>query len=342
MLISFIMMLLVIILTYLLIIIFFPVLKEPPKWERPEPIEPSLVPENRQDFSFEVEGETISAWLYLPEKVEPKVACIVISHGFGGTKDTAVTERYALEFTKAGYAVLTYDYRHFGESGGMPRQLFSAFKQEDDLRQAIRYMRERPEIDPDNIILFGTSASGGYGLVIAAEDKQIAGVIAQCPALDKDIDSRMAVEREGYGFFLKLFVHAQRDRGRGRLGLPPHYIGIVGRPGDAAMITAPGAYEGYRDLLFAAPSFENRVCAQVLFTGQGENPADFASQVECPTLLLACEKDNLVSMESVEKVAAIMGDSCSVITYPIDHFDIYQGEDFDNAVQDMLAFLEKL
>lgn len=342
MLISFLLMLLVIILVYLLIIVFFPVLKEPPKWEGRQTAEPRIVPENRQDVSFKSEGETISGWLYLPETVLPPVGCLVISHGFGGTKDTAVTEDYALRFAKAGLAVLTYDYRHFGESSGSPRQLFSARKQEDDLRQAIRYVRERPEIDPEKIMLFGTSASGGYGLVIAAEDKQIAGVIAQCPALDKDIDSRLALEREGWGFFLKLFVHAQRDRGRSRLGLPPHYVGIVGRPGDVAMITAPGAYEGYRDLLFEAPSFENRVCAQVLLTGQGENPADFASQVECPTLLLACEKDNLVSMKSVEKVAGIMGDKCTVKVYPIDHFDIYQGQDFENAVLDMLDFLGNL
>lgn len=342
MLISFIMMLLVIILTYLLIIIFFPVLKEPPQLERTKQTEPSLVADNRHDVSFEVEGETISAWLYLPTNTEPQVGCIVISHGFGGTKDTAVTEAYALKFTEAGYAVLTYDYRHFGQSGGRPRQLFSAFKQEDDLRQAIQYVRDRPEIDPERVILFGTSASGGYGLVIAAEDKRIAGVIAQCPGLDKELDSRVAVERDGWGFYLKLFVHAQRDRGRSRLGLPPHYIGIVGRAGDAAMLTAPGAFEGYQDLLFDAPSFENRVCAQVLLTGQGDNPADFASQVECPVLILACEKDNLVSMKSVEKVASILGDRCRLITYPIDHFDIYQGMDFDNAVEDMLKFVEGL
>ncbi len=64
--------------------------------------------------------------------------------------------------------------------------------------------------------------------------------------------------------------------------------------------------------------------------------------MHCPTLLVACEKDTLVSMESVEKVAKIMGDQCRVITYPIDHFEIYQGEDFEHAIQDMLEFLEEI
>lgn len=31
--------------------------------------------------------------------------------------------RYAEEFTQAGYIVVVFDYRYFGESGGEPRQL---------------------------------------------------------------------------------------------------------------------------------------------------------------------------------------------------------------------------
>lgn len=331
---------LVIILVYLLVIVFFPIMREPVIRIRNQSRE-SSVPENREEIEYQVEGETIRGWLYLPEGKSDLVPCIILSHGFGGTKD-ALLEQYALRFNEAGYVALTYDYRHFGESDGEPRQFYSATKQEEDLRGAIDYARHRKEIDCKRIVLWGTSASGGYGLIVAAENPTIAGVIAQCPALDKDIDGRVALEREGWRFFLKLFVHAQRDRGRGRLGLSPHYIPIVGRPGETAMVTASGAYEGYHDLLFHAPTFQNRVCAQVLLTGQGENPSLFAAHVHCPTLLVACEKDTLVSMESVEKVAKIMGDQCRVITYPIDHFEIYQGEDFEHAIQDMLEFLEEI
>jgi pimeloyl-ACP methyl ester carboxylesterase len=331
---------LVLVLVYLLIIIFFPILREPQVKSKKQ-AEERVAPENREEIVYEVEGEKVRGWLYLPEERKRLVPCIILSHGFGGTKDTLL-ERYALRFNEAGYAALTYDYRHFGTSEGVPRQLFMASKQEEDLRGAVDYARNRKEIDCKQIVLWGTSAGGGYGLVLAAENPTIAGIIAQCPALDKDIDGRVALEREGWRFFLKLFVHAQRDRGRGRLGLSPHYIPIVGRPGETAMLTAPGAYEGYQDILLNSPTFQNRVCAQVLLTGQGENPSIFAAHVHCPTLILACEKDILVSMEAVEKVKKSMGDYCRVKTYPIDHFDIYQGEDFDNAVQDMLEFLAEI
>jgi hypothetical protein len=341
MLIPILMTIVVIILIYLLIIVFFPIFKEAQSTAKARQPEDGRVFQSGEEVEFTVEGDRVAGWLFLPEKPEDKIPGVILSHGFGGVTDI-IMEGYALAFANAGYAALCYDFRHFGESQGQPRQLYMAKKQIVDLKAAIAYIRNRPEVDPDRIVLWGTSAAGGYGLEIAAEDDRIAGLIAQCPALDKDIDSRLALEREGWGFFLKLFVHAQRDRGRGRLGLSPHYIQIVGHPGDAAMITAPGAYEGYMELTKDAMNFDNRVCAQVLITGQGENPVDFADKVHCPMLILQCEKDNLVSPASVDRVKKAMGDSCRVKSYPIGHFEIYQGEDLDQAMTDMVEFLKTL
>jgi len=45
-------------------------------------------------------------------------------------------KKYALHFVEAGFAALSYDYRHFGESEGEPRQVYSALKQYDDLLAA--------------------------------------------------------------------------------------------------------------------------------------------------------------------------------------------------------------
>jgi len=130
-------------------------------------------PESRRDVGFDVGGTSLSAWLYLPEDLSAPVPCIVMNHGFGGTKDMAL-EAYALRFQKAGMAVLTYDHRYFGESEGEPRQLFSIPDQLEDCTAAIEYVRGLSEVDPDRIALWGTSAGGGYGLVIAAQDRRIA------------------------------------------------------------------------------------------------------------------------------------------------------------------------
>jgi len=326
---------------YLIFVIFgpgFEVAKQPLTFSKAAGKKKRTPPKSREDVTFEVAGDVIRAWLYLPEDVSKPVPCIVLNHGFGGTKDQTL-ERYALRFQAAGRVVLTCDYRHFGASEGQPRQLFAIPRQLEDCSAAIAYARARPEIDPDRIALWGTSAAAGYGLAIAAQDKRIACLCAQCPALDSHEDGKLALEREGIAFFLRLLVHAQRDKGRSRFGLSAHTIPIVGEPGTLAMITAPGAFEGYAQLLSA--DFVNEVCARVLLATEGYNPIDHAPEVECPTLLQLCEHDNLVSPRSAANTAEILGDLAQLEQYPIGHFDIYQGEHFERAVNDQIEFFSK-
>lgn len=330
-----------IIVIYLGIVIFAPgfdVAKQPlPIPDSPADTELNQSPVSRKDVSFKVKGLSISGWLYLPQDASAPVPCIILNTGFGGTKDI-ILEKYALRFQKAGMAVLAYDYRHFGESEGQPRQLFAIQYQLEDCAAAIAYARSLPEIDADEIALWGTSAGGGYGLAIAARDKKIACVVAQCSGFDTHQDGKLALEREGFGFFLRLFMHAQRDKGRSRFGLSAHKIPIVGKPGTLAMITAPGAFERYAKLV--SPGFVNEVCARALLMIGGYNPIDYAKDVQCPVLIQICEKDNLVSIRSALKTAEILGEYATVKQYPIDHFDIYIGDNFEKSVNDQLDFFK--
>jgi len=328
---------------YLVTIIFFPVLKEIKQPMKKSPETPGLPGEsrdivNRLDIEYPVEGTTVRGWLYLSEGAAGRVPGIVMSHGFGGTKD-CLLEKYALRFNREGYAVLTYDYRSFGESGGEPRQNYHLGEQLSDLRGAVAFLRGREEIDPEQIVLWGTSAAGSYGLTVAAEDPGIAGVIAQCAGLDHKKDGRVYMEREGFGYMLRLVVHAQRDKGRSRFGFSPHHFPIAGRAGTFGMFRGQAAFEGYEKLTASSGTFRNEVCARLLLMPHGGDPAARAGDVTCPVLILACEKDELVAPDSYAETARILGDLAVVKTYPIGHFDIYQGENFERAVSDMSAFL---
>ena len=42
---------------------------------------------SRKDISFEVDGTSISAWLYLPKNLSSPVPCIVMGHGLGGKEN---------------------------------------------------------------------------------------------------------------------------------------------------------------------------------------------------------------------------------------------------------------
>ncbi len=332
-----------IVLVYLIVIIFFPVLsvsKQPITKQTGDRNQSTKPPKYRYEVQFSVDEMNIQAWLYLPQGISKAVPCVIMSHGLGGTKD-CILERYAVRFVEAGFAVLTYDYRHFGDSEGEPRQLFVTSSQLDDLRAAIEYARTRNEIDAEKIALWSTSASGGYGLIIAAEDVKIAAVIAQCAGIDHKADSKIYMDREGMGFFLRLLVHAQRDKGRSRFGLSPHTFPIVGKPGTLALLPAPGAFDGYAKLMQNSNTFKNEVCARLFFMAHGPDPLEASKKVQCPVLFLACEQDNLAAPDSYKRAAEALGDKAEVKTYPIGHFDIYEGEYFEKAISEMITFLKK-
>lgn len=105
------------------------------------------------------------------------------------------------------------------------------------------------------------------------------------------------------------------------------------------MHNAPGAYEGYVRMAEVSETFQNEICARSLLTGHGPDPVEAAHRVCCPTLLLVCEYDNLVSPDSHVRAAQILGEKVQVEKYPIGHFDIYEGQHFEKAVDTKIAFL---
>jgi fermentation-respiration switch protein FrsA (DUF1100 family) len=327
------------ILVYLVLIGFVLDLSVPPQpLESPAGAADPGPPVPRTDVRFEVDGTLLDAWLYLPDEPSAPVPCIVMGHGFCGTKAPGL-EDYAARYRRAGFAVLAFDYRHFGASEGEPRQLYSIPSQLEDWAAAVAYARGRAEIDPDRIALWGSSASGGHVIVTAAKDPRIACVSAQCPSLDPRADGRVFFERAGLRGVLRLFVHAQRDMLRSRFGLSPHRIPVVGRPGSVAVLDAPGALEGYAAL--APPGFVNEVCARVMLRTGSYRPLEHAQDVRCPVLLQVCERDNLVDPSSADETARRLGERADMRRYPIGHFEIYQGTWFETAVRDQLEFFRK-
>ena len=304
--------------------------KRPATQTKPEESPP------RKKISFDVKGTSVSAWLYLPEQRSAPVPCIIMAHGLGGTKDI-ILESYAVRYQQAGFAALTFDYRHFGESEGEPRQLMWIPYQLEDYVAAIEYARGREEIDPTRIALWGTSASGGYGIVVAARDQRIACVVGQCPGLDPHASVKVLLKRLGIRHMFRLFVHGQRDMIRSRFGLSPHAIPIVGPPGSLAFFPISEAYEGYRNL--AAGSFVNEACARVILRSHGFRPVEHARKARCPILIQICEHDSLAPIGAqTEKQLRKFAD---VKYYPIGHFDIYAGDNFERAVGDQLDFFRK-
>ena len=248
-----------------------------------------------------------------------------------------IMETYAIRYQEAGFALLAFDYRHFGESEGEPRQLILIPYQLEDYTAAIKYARGLKEIDPARIVLWGTSASGGYGMVIAAKDKNIACVCAQCLGLDPHASGEMFLKRLGIKHILLLFVHGQRDMMRFRLGLSLHKIPIVRKPGSIAFFTISDAYDSYSKL--ASENFINEICARVILRSHGFKPVEHLRNVQCPTPIQICDHDSLAPIST--EIAKELEKYAEVKHYPIGHFDIYTGDNFEKSVSGQLDFFKK-
>jgi len=293
---------------------------------------------SKKDVSFKVKGTALHAWLYLPENSSVPIPCIIMGHGFGGTKDAGL-ESYAVRFAETGFAVLIFDYRHFGESDGEPRQLIWIPHQLEDWAGAIKCARGLKEIDPAKIALWGTSFSGGHVIVTAAKDKNVACVSAQCPGLDGHASGEMFLKREGIWHLLRMMIHGQRDMVRSWFGLSPHKIPLVGKPGSIAFMTTSDAYESFGKN--APENFVNEACARILLRADGYRPVKHAQNVRCPVLLQICDNDTLLPKSAAVETENALGKYAEVRHYPIGHFDIYIGDNFENAVSDQLDFFKK-
>ena len=287
----------------------------------------------RQDIQFVSQGLHCAGWFFKAQNRE-KAPCIVLGHGFGGTKELRL-DAYAQAFARAGYHAMVFDYRHFGDSEGEPRQILDIKKQQQDWKAAIAYARGIEGVDADKMILWGTSFSGGHVIPVAIEDGGIKAVISQVPNLSGFATTRATGIFQG----LRLGIAALRDRARALLGKTPYYIKIVGQPGDLAAMTAPGAYEGVLKLMPDGYIENEDVAARIILDVSLYSPGRRASEMTMPWLVLAAQADTTTPVWPAIK-AAMKAPKGQLIMYKSGHFDMYVPPYFDETVQDQIRFLK--
>lgn len=293
----------------------------------------------REDVSFDVHGTRVEAWFYRPDETiwgSGPHPCIVIGHGMGGVRRVRLPQ-YAARFAEAGMACVVFDYRHFGDSAGEPRQLFSIRKQQQDYEAAIAYAKSRTEVDSARIALWGTSFAGGHVMVLAARHAEIAAVVAQCPYTSGVGDG---VKKRSPLRVLRFIATGLLDEVGSWFGAPAITIPIFGKPGDFAVLTSPNAIKGYeelRKLLDPSIKWRQYLTARFVLHIPFYSPLKHAPQVRCPMLVCVCDKDRDVDPSGAHDAAKAAPQGHS-IGYRVEHFEIYLGDNFERVVSDQTAF----
>lgn len=133
---------------------------------------------SKQAVSFQVDGQTIRGDLYLPKgaSASSRVPAMVVGGSLTSVKEQMSTS-YARELAGNGIAALAIDYRHYGQSEGLPRQLESVETKQADLLAAVGFLRQHAAVLPHGVALLGICTSGGNVIQAAAADPSLAAVV---------------------------------------------------------------------------------------------------------------------------------------------------------------------
>jgi pimeloyl-ACP methyl ester carboxylesterase len=291
----------------------------------------------RQSVEFESRGTRCAGGLYLPEgSTDPPV--VVLAHGFGGRRSWRLPA-YAKRFAARGLAALVFDYRGFGDSDGTPRSLVDPARHVEDWQAALEHVRGRDDVG-DDVGLWGTSFGGGHVLVVAARDDDVDAVVAQVPFVDGLHTAAHLVRSAGVGWAASLVGPAVRDVVRSVTRRPPVTLPLVGDPGEAALLTTPGAKEGVESIVPDDEDPTTDVPARIAVELPFYRPLSAASDVDCPVFVAQAAADRIVPPRSVDRLVRRL-DDVERVRLSVGHFDGYRGEAFDRLVRRQGRFLDE-
>lgn len=288
-----------------------------------------------QRTGFYSDGTWCAATLHRPAKATAEtLPAILMLHGWGGIQD-ALTVPYYEEFTRAGYAVMTFDYRGWGDSAGLPRHVISARQRVADGDAALAFLKSLPGIDPRRIVLWGSSFGGGHVVELAAEHPELAGAIAQVPMLD----GMAAVRAVPLPRLLRFGLYAMAD-----LLKPgqPIYLPVVSEPGAFSSMDRDDAGKA---LQLAETSigrrYDNRVAARSMMTMGPYRPFKRLKDIRIPTLLLGANQDSVAPF--VERaIREVNNSNLTIAGIDANHFEPYFEPAFSGVIRQQLRFLEGL
>ncbi len=142
-----------------------------------------------KSVTFENNNQTLVGNLYLPDDYQAgtKLPGVVVTGAWTTVKEQ-MPATYAEEMADRGYAVLTFDFRNWGKSGGDERQLENPANKTQDIIAAADYLATRDEVDGNRLAGLGICASAGYMADAAVQSDTIKAIALVAPWLhDREI-----------------------------------------------------------------------------------------------------------------------------------------------------------
>lgn len=277
-------------------------------------------------------------WFWAAENQGKKLPTVIMAHGWGAT--AASLRQDAVDLARAGYLVMLFDYRGWGDSDGrvmltsprpvaespaagatFPAQVhelrgyIDPGEQAEDWLNAVSYAVTDPMVDAGHIGVLGSDLSGGYVIHVAAQDPRVKALAS----LVTRADTRPYKPYEPDP--ARLIAEADAAASRLAAG-QAQYPAARARTTNAQGMAFVGAPVGDKLLRWA--------------------PVDEADDVSAPALFVLAKKEELFSNTNNGQLACerVTGPRKLVMLAEATHYDIY-GEERTAAITAAIDWFDK-
>lgn len=210
-----------------------------------------------REVTFESAGDTLAGHLFLPPGFDEtqQYPAIVVAGSWTSVKEQ-MPDTYASRLAAEGFVALTFDFRGWGESEGLPRQYEDHVRKIEDIKAAVGFLADTSFVE--DVSGLGVCASAGYMAHATAQDERIARLLLIAPwmhdpAMTEQLYSARPGGREA---LLKLSREAQQRYERTGEVIYDQAASEINPM--AAMYVPGGAFPYYLDpALAAGPDYPN-------------------------------------------------------------------------------------
>lgn len=254
---------------------------------------------------------------------------ILMCHGYFCIQDVLLSG-FVQRFVDAGYAVVTFDYRGFGDSDGDIGRVVPQ-RQIVDIMAVLDWCKDNVHIDAHRIALWGTSIGGCHVIEVAARRAEVKCVISQMAYADGEqlVTGDMGAEEKAR-FMDTLARMAEKKRQTGKELMVP----II------KVMTDEESRTFFEKKKKDFPALDIKVPYLAVWETILYHPSEAAARVTQPTFMVFAENDKVITLDyGLAMYQALGANKSCHIQSKARHYQLFSGEHHNQVAARQLEWL---
>jgi fermentation-respiration switch protein FrsA (DUF1100 family) len=289
----------------------------------------------KRNITFKRDGLTLAGLLFTPENFDEKrrYKAVIVEGSFSSVKEQ-MPETYAQKFAAEGFVALAFDYSHYGESEGTPRQVESPADKLSDLKAAVTFLLGLPYVE--SVGMVGVCTSAGNAAYLAASDNRIKALATVAAFLSDPALFKLMYGEEGISKMRQAGAAAKRKyEETGAETMVPAYS----EDDKSALNYAPkGSFDYYLNKSRGGiPQWKNEANVMAWEDWLAFDPISKAKAIKVPTIMV--HSDGCAFPDQAKNFYSQLQGEKELVWADGTHFDYYdQPPQVNNAVKNVSRF----